>query len=183
MPEQARATAAAGKTSETIPLRPLVGRYWRMLGVRWRRRPFESGSHMTGGRWNSPGTKALYISADYNTAIQEMHQDLIRPGILVAFDVEARAIADLTTLDPAIVAAEWRRIYMVEKRTPSSWALAQDLIAAGAEGALAPSVQNRGGTNLVLWRWRDAEEAGEGAALAMLDPDVALGGARKRRSG
>ncbi len=52
-----------------IPLIPLTGRFWRMLGVRWQRRAFESGSHLTGGRWNPPGMPALYVSADYNTAI------------------------------------------------------------------------------------------------------------------
>lgn len=53
---------------------------------------------------------------------------------------------------------------------PASWTLAQQLIAIGAEGALVPSVQNRAGLNLVLWRWRDVERAGEGAALTLLDP-------------
>lgn len=58
---------------------------------------------------------------------------------------------------------------------PVSWHLAQELIAAGAEGALVPSTQNRGGRNLVLWLWHDAADMdGEGAALTMFDPDAAL---------
>ncbi|HEU0043825.1 RES family NAD+ phosphorylase [Sphingomonas sp.] len=159
-------------------LRRLSGRYWRMLGVRWQRRPFESGSHVTGGRWNPMGTPALYLSADYTTAIEEAHRDLVRPGTLVAFEVEATAIADLTQAEPAIVACDWRTIFALKKGTPPSWQLAHELIAAGAEGALVPSVQNRGGTNLVLWRWRDAEGEGEGARLTLLDPDAVLGRAR-----
>ena len=155
---------------------PLTGRYWRMLGIRWQRRPLESGSHLSGGRWNPPGTSALYLSADYNTAIQEMHQDLIRPGTLVAYDVQAEAVADLTGADPAITSCLWRDIYMVERATPPSWALAEQLIADGAEGALVPSLQNRGGRNLVLWRWHDASGAGEGAALTLVDPEAALTG-------
>jgi RES domain-containing protein len=160
----------------TQPLQPLAGRYWRMLGVKWQHRPFESGSHITGGRWNLPGQRALYLSADYNTAIREMHQDLIRPGTLVAYDVEADAIADLRDEDPALLLADWRRIFQLDRGVPPSWTLAQQLIDAGAEGALVPSAQNKGGTNLVLWRWREADGSGEGAALKLLDPEVALTG-------
>lgn len=155
-------------------LAPLAGRFWRMLGVRWQHRPFDSGSHLTGGRWNPIGTPALYLSADYNTAIAEMHQDIIRPGTLVAYDVEAAAIADLTTADSAITACLWRDIYAVQKGMPPSWTLARQLIAGGAEGALVPSVQSRGGRNLVLWRWHAAGGDGEGAALGLLDPEAAL---------
>lgn len=160
-------------------LAPLQGRYWRMLGVRWQRRPFESGSHRTGGRWNPKGTPALYLSADYVTAIVEMHQELVRPGTLAGFDIAASAIADLRVADPAVTECLWRQIYMVDKGVPPSWKLAEELIAAGAEGALVPSIQNNGGTNLVLWKWHDASagagvRAGESVALSLLDPEGAL---------
>jgi RES domain-containing protein len=161
-------------TPVTYPLQPLTGRYWRMLGVRWQRRPLESGSHLTGGRWNPPGQPALYLSADYNTAIREMHQDLIRPGTLAAYDVSATRIADLLSLDAAVTHCLWRQLYKVEGRVPPTWPLVEQLVAAGAEGALVPSVAHRGGVNLVLWRW---SAAGEGAALTVLDPEAVLGGA------
>ena len=125
----------------TSMLKPLTGRYWRMIHVRWQREPFASGSHLTGGRWNPPGTPALYLGRSYNTAIAEAYQQLVRPLTLVGYDVEASAIADLT--DPA----------MLEK--------------AG---------QDRGGVNLVLWRWHDSCDAGEGATLTLLDPDRVLTG-------
>lgn len=160
------------------PLLPLQGRFWRMLGIRWQHRPHDSGSHLAGERWNPPGTRALYLSADYNTAIQEMHQDLVRPGTLVAFDVTAGAAADLTQADPAITHCLWRDLHMIRRETPPSWTLATALIARGAEGALVPSVQHRGGRNLVLWRWHAApqpEGAGEGASLTLLDPEALLG--------
>ena len=161
--------------SDPTLFEPLSGRYWRMLGIRWQRRPFESGSHRTGGRWNAVGMPALYLSADYNTAIREMHQDLIRPGTLVAFDVAADAIADLREADPALTECRWRETYWIDGAVPPSWTLAQSLIDAGAQGALVPSIQNRGGANLVLWRWHDAQATGDGAALALLDPEAALG--------
>lgn len=147
-----------------------------MLGVRWQTRPFDSGSHLTGGRWNPPGTRALYLSADYNTAIREMHQDLVRPGTLVAYDLAAAAIADLRDEDPAILTCEWRRIFAIERGMPPSWTLANAVIGAGAEGALVPSIQNPGGTNIVLWSWTDAREGGTGAALTLLDPEAVLTG-------
>lgn len=160
-------------------LRPLAGRYWRMIGVRWQRQPFASGSAAVGGRWNAVGTPALYLSADYSTAIAEMHQTVVRPGTLVAYDVTASAIGDLRGEDAATTTGDWRRSYWVEGRTPPSWALAAELIAAGAEGALVPSTQNAEGANLVLWRWHEAgAEEGDGAALVLLDPERALGGGR-----
>lgn len=157
-------------------LLPLSGRYWRMLGIRWQSRPYESGAHRTGGRWNAPGIRALYLSAAHGTAIMEMHQDLIRPGTLVAFDVNAAAIADLRKIDAGTAFCEWRRIFQLEKGIPPSWTVAEELISAGAGGALVPSVQDPSGINLVLWRWHDAHgRAGQGAALALLDPENALG--------
>ncbi len=125
------------------------------------------------------GTPALYLAADYQTAIQEMYLDLIRPGTLVAFDVEATAIADLTTADPAVTRSDWRTIFAIGRDIPPSWPVARGLIAAGADGALVPSVQHRGGTNLVLWRWHDAREEGPGASLSLLDPEQALGQPRR----
>jgi RES domain-containing protein len=161
-------------------LRLLSGRYWRMLGIRWQKRPFESGSHLTGQRWNGPGVAALYLSPDHDTAIQEMHQNLVRPGTLVAFDVEATAIADLSDVDPAVTLCAWRTIHQINKAVPPSWTLADQLIAAGADGALVPSAQNKGGTNLVLWRWHDGRGPGDGAALSLIDPDAALTKKRRR---
>lgn len=107
----------------THPLAPLTGRFWRMLNVRWRQRPFESGSHLTGGRWNRPGVRALYLAADYATSIEEIHQLLIRPGTLVAFDVNAARIIDLTDADPELTRCAWRRIYLGEQGTPPTWPL------------------------------------------------------------
>lgn len=158
------------------PLQPLAGRYWRMLGVRFQHRPLASGSHLTGGRWNPPGQPALYLSADYNTAIREMHQDLIRPGTLVAYDIAAPRIADLTGADPAITHCLWRQIYRIDGGVPPTWPVVETLVAKGAHGALVPSIAHPDGINLVLWRWHAAGEDGEGAALTPLDPEAVLGG-------
>ncbi|MBW4330284.1 RES family NAD+ phosphorylase [Stakelama sp. CBK3Z-3] len=155
-------------------LAPLSDRYWRMLGVRWQHRPFESGSHLTGGRWNPVGTPALYLSQSHHTAIVEMHQNLVRPGTLVAFDVEADAIADLRGEDASLTHGLWRDQAMLRGEVPESWRLAERLIAEGAQGALIPSVLDPAGTNLVLWCWYREGEAGEGASLTLIDPEAVL---------
>ena len=113
----------------------------------------------------------------------EYYQGLAKPGTLVPYRIEADAIADLTdgkaaphdeSVEHALV-ANWKAMVARGDRTPPSWALAAALIKAGAQGALVPSVQNRGGTCLVLWSWHDARQgSGDGAALTLLDPDEAL---------
>lgn len=125
------------------------------------------------------GWPALYLAADPATAVAEFYRGLPKPGTLVPYRVDAHRIADLTGSDARIAAAlscDWNAIASIEGKVPPSWALAQELIEAGAEGALVPSVQNRGGRNLVLWRWHDATEAGTGARLTLLDPEATLTG-------
>lgn len=112
----------------------------------------------------------------------EYYQGLSKPGRLVPYHLEASAIADLTnaTAGPCdtrvaeALAANWKAMALLDGKMPPSWALTEELIAAGAQGALVPSVQNPGGRNLVLWQWHEKARQGEGAALTVLDPDDAL---------
>lgn len=167
------------------PLLPLKAPLWRMLTIRFQRSPLSGeGARLLGGRWNPRGTQALYLATDPATAVAEFYQGLAKPGTLAPYRLDARAIADLTDgnggprdaeVEHGCVAA-WKAMAHRPDRTPPSWTLAIELIAQGAEGALVPSVQNRGGTCLVLWQWHDAAAgAGDGAALTLLDPDEALG--------
>jgi RES domain-containing protein len=150
-----------------------------MISPLYHRDPFSGeGARLWGGRWNMKGWPALYLATDHPTAIAEYLRGFPRPGTLVPYDVAANTVADLTGDDPQIAEAltcDWAAIARVDGTVPPSWALAQELIAAGAAGALVPSVQQRdGGVNLVLWRWHAAGGMGEGAALTLLDPDAAL---------
>lgn len=154
-----------------------------MIGIRHQFSPTSGeGARLYGGRWNRKGCSALYLAADAVTAVAEYYQGLPKPGTLVPYHLGARAIADLTnrTAGPCdtrvaeALAANWKAMALLDGKTPPSWALAEDLIAAGAEGALVPSVQNPGGRNLVLWQWQEQDREGEGAALTVLDPDDAL---------
>jgi RES domain-containing protein len=167
------------------PIAPLACPLWRMLPLRYQFAPFSGeGARLYGGRWNPRGTPALYLATDHGSAVAEFYQGLAKPGTLAPYRLDASHIADLTDgrggpADAAVehgLTANWKAMAARADRTPPSWTLAADLIAAGAQGALIPSVQNRGGTNLVLWRWYDgAAGEGEGAALTLLDPEGALG--------
>lgn len=124
----------------------------------------------------------LYLATDAVTAAAEYYQGLSKPGTLVPYHLRASAIADLTnaTAGPCdarvaeALAANWKAIALLDGKMPPSWALTEELIAAGAQGALVPSVQNPGGRNVVLWQWHEKGHQGEGTALTVLDPDDAL---------
>jgi RES domain-containing protein len=169
--------------TDPYPLAPLTLTLWRMLQIRYQRGPLSGeGARLHGGRWNRADQPALYLACDPATAVAEFYQGLPKPGTLAPYQLDATAIADFTDghggpRDAAVAAAleaDWKAIAFIDNETPPSWALAEAAIAAGAQGALAPSVQNRGGVTLVLWRWHDTGENGDGGALALIDPMAAL---------
>lgn len=174
----------------TYPTRSFSASLWRMLTIRYQRDPFSGeGARLLGGRWNPKGTPALYLATDPATAVAEFYQGLPKPGTLAPYRIEATAIADLTdgrggpadAMVEHACTASWKAMAARPaergEKLPPSWALARDLAAAGVEGALVPSVQNRGGVCLVLWRWHRVtaeDQEGEGAALSLLDPEGSL---------
>lgn len=166
-------------------LKPVSVPLWRMLPIRYQRSPLSGeGARLYGGRWNPKGTAALYLARDAATAVAEFYQGLPKPGTLAPYRLEADAIADLTDggsgpagaeVEHALV-ANWKAMAARGDRTPPSWILAAMLIEDGAQGALVPSAQNRGGVCMVLWDWHDTREvAGQGAKLTLLDPMEELG--------
>lgn len=149
-------------------------RFWRMIRIPYQRDPLSGeGARLYGGRWNPKGMTALYLGVSHDSAIAEYYRGLPKPGTLVPYSVRSDAIADLTdSADPVIadaLACHWTA-QMRSGIVPPSWLLTERFVKAGAHGALVPSVQQRGGMNLVLWRWYDAAKAGEGAAVTSLDP-------------
>ena len=72
-------------------------RYWRVLAPRWAHLPLSGdGAEAVGGRYSTPGTPALYLAADLETAVAEYEQSLlVRPGTFCAYDVGGGRIADL----------------------------------------------------------------------------------------
>jgi len=146
-----------------------------MLAPKWAHRPLSgAGAAIRGARHNEPGMPALYMSAEFATAVAEYEQDLgIRPGTLCAYDVDVAGVVDLSDdaacaaagVDPGHLRCPWRRIAFVDKARPPTWDIARRLHDSGAAGVLVPSVQ-AAGSNLVLWRWNDAP----GRRVAALDP-------------
>jgi RES domain-containing protein len=146
-----------------------------MLAPRWAHKPLSgAGAAKHGGRYSPIGVPALYMSQDFATAVAEYEQDLgIRPGILCAYEVHARAVVDLT--DPGVraalgfteadLAAPWKTVWLVRRERPGTWNLAVRLIEMGVLGIRAPSVRARG-DNLVLWRWNEGPEC----RVEALDP-------------
>jgi RES domain-containing protein len=146
-----------------------------MLRVRYQTDPLSGeGAKLHGGRWNRRGQAALYMSADIPAAVAEYHRGLPFPGTLVGLDVSASQIVDLTDgagqpLNEEVGRAareNWNDRVRIGLE-PLSWSLANRLIER-ADGALVPSFQMPGGTNLVLWRW--SADGSDGARVRVVDP-------------
>jgi RES domain-containing protein len=143
------------------------GLAYRAHDPRWSFKPLSGdGAAVHGGRFNSKGTPALYMSLDPMTAIKEAAQGFARkfePYVLCAYEIDCEdviALRDQGERSAAGVgidelACPWFA-EAVAGREPASWRLAGKLIANGAAGLLAPSFVH-GATpardNLVLWRW------------------------------
>jgi RES domain-containing protein len=146
----------------------LQGRFWRVLAPRWAHQPLSGeGAARRGGRWNEPGQSALYLSAEFVTAVAEYEQELgIRPGTLCAYDADVAGIVDLCdestrkalAIEENLLFSPWKHIAFVQHARPPSWDLAMMLGSDGAAGIRVPSVRDQKGINLVLWRWNDAAE-------------------------
>jgi RES domain-containing protein len=140
-------------------------RCWRVLAPRWAHAPLSgAGAARHGGRYNAPGTAALYLSEDLLTAIAEYEQELgIRPGTFCAYEVDVADIIDLmdestraglgVTLQDLL--APWQEMAFVRGEQPPTWTLAQRLREGGCAGARVPSAMLNNAANLVLWRWND----------------------------
>lgn len=142
----------------------VTSRFWRMLAPRWAFDPLSgAGAARAGGRWNTPGQAALYLSDSHTTAIAEYQQDLPRPGTLTGYDVAAQDILDLCDtavrqavgLNEYFLRQSWKHVRDVLRLRPSSWDFVTAVATRGWHGLRVPSVQAPG-TNLVLWRWNEA---------------------------
>lgn len=146
------------------PGRAVDARVWRILSPRWAHAPLSGeGAARNGGRWNRPGTKALYLSEQVETAFAEYQQEIgVRPGTFVVYDLKAEDLADLTdaaslnalAISERELRCPWKSIAWVDGETPPTWALA-DRLEPDHPGVRVPSVPYAGGTNIVLWRWND----------------------------
>lgn len=148
----------------TITFTDLV---YRAHHPRWAYDPVSGeGASRHGGRFNRPGTPALYTALRPETAWLEAQQGFAfkaQPMTLCGYDVDCADIVDLTSGDvlkalgvasPDLGCA-WED--MADRGlTPPSWSLADRLIAEGAAGVIVPSFADRADRddrNLVFWKW------------------------------
>ena len=135
---------------------------------------------MHGGRANRPGTEALYLALETQTAIREYQQvsTLLPPGTLTSYQLTAAPVVDFTdgysatTWDPIWedFYCDWRELWFNQRIEPPSWAIGDKVIAAGAKGILFPSQLSKGGTNLVLF----TQTLSAPDTLDVFDPGKAL---------
>ena len=132
------------------------------------------GAKKHGGRWNLPGTPALYLSFNPMPAIAEtMKGHDFRPVTLVQYLVSGGKIADFRDADfrkqerlrDDLAKTPWLGKAFKGISAPSQNA-AVTLIEAGWHGMIYPAAESEG-LNLVLWRWDD----GEGPDVEVLDTD------------
>lgn len=133
----------------------------------WAYQPLSGeGAKKCGGRFNRPGTAAIYTSLDLTTAWLEAQQGFpfkAQPMTMVAYRVDCGDIADLTdpqvlkrlNVTEAILGCAWEDLAS-QNQQPPTWLLADHLLAEGFDGAkvrsFAPgcSAQHQ---NLLLWHW------------------------------
>lgn len=144
------------------------GKLYRALNPIYAHEPLSGrGAQLYGGRFNSRGTAALYLSTSLLTAIREANQvgDL-QPTAIVSYhaDIEkifdSRDLAALNTfsMTPTDLADHGWRNQMKANGKAGTQIFAENLVSAGFNGLLIRSFV-RGATdddlNIVLWTWSD----------------------------
>lgn len=151
----------------TLPLRRLTDPVYRAHHPMWAFDPESGdGAKLRGGRFNRPGTAALYTSLSVETAWLEAQQGFAfkaQPLTICSYAVDCADILDLTEAaarDAAgVTAAElgsaWEDLAGRGVPVPT-WALADRLQQAGCVGLVVTSFAARAtaaDVNAVFWRW------------------------------
>lgn len=153
----------------------------------WAHRPISgAGAAVNGGRFNRPGSEALYLSVEPETALAEYRQSstITPPATLVAYLVDVDGVIDFSKgyvsaswpKEWAEAGGDWKYIARIEHRDPPTWRIGDALVRAGVKGLLFPSYRQSGGTNLVLF----CANLSETDLVAPYDPESRL--PRDRRS-
>jgi RES domain-containing protein len=147
----------------------LIGLVFRAHNPRWSFAPLSGeGAARYGGRFNPPGTQALYTARSPEGAWREGQQGFAfkaQPLTICAYDIDCTDVADLTDpdirheagIDAADLACAWEDL-TDRGAEPPSWAIARRLIADGVAAIIVPSFAPGAITadrNVVFWRWSD----------------------------
>ncbi|WP_118135593.1 RES family NAD+ phosphorylase [Oceanicella sp. SM1341] len=160
------------------------GLVYRAHNPQWAWAPLSGeGARRFGGRFNAPGTPALYTALTPLGAIREASPlgRPMQPLTLCAYAVETEALFDAT--DPAALAGEgvgqaaldcpnWNR-EMLDGRVPASQALATRLAVAGYAAMRVQSYARGaepGEENIVFWNWGEDRPA----RVVLIDDDRRL---------
>jgi RES domain-containing protein len=85
--------------------------FFRFLTPKWSHVPLSgAGAASDGGRFNRPGTQALYLSRAPQTALAEYQQgaSIVPPATLAAYKITLARVADLSAgFDPSIWPPIW----------------------------------------------------------------------------
>lgn len=140
---------------------------YRAHHPRWAFDPVSGeGARRHGGRFNRPGTPALYTALRMETAWLEAQQGFAfkaQPLTLCSYAVDCADILDLTSPTtlaalgniPAELACAWEDLADRGLAVPN-WTLVDRLIKEGAAGIVVPSFAHRAASddrNLIFWRW------------------------------
>lgn len=135
--------------------------YYRVLTPSWAYQPRSgAGAAAKGGRFNRPGTHAVYLSAAADTAVAEYGQAeiLLPPGTLAAYRISLARIVDFSAgYSPTWDVlwrdwdCRWKDLWFRQRIEPPTWEMADRVVAAGAAGLAFPSTQQPGGVNLVVY--------------------------------
>ena len=135
------------------------GTAYRMHTPRWAKSPTSGeGAALHGGRANRPGTRALYLALEPETAVREYQQlsPLMPPGTLVSYTVRLASVVDFRVgYDSALWSdlweefdCDWRGLWFNQRVEPPNWVLADEALAAVAKGILSSSC-------VEICSWRD----------------------------
>lgn len=140
-----------------VSIRGVVARF--VFEKRRSRATSPAGSAKAGGRYNAPGTEALYSSFSRATALAEFTQnytdaDPIAAASMLSLLVRLDRVIDLR--DPSLLRAlETDESALTGLRIPRASHIAERIgtaaSAIGADGLIAPSAQEPGRHNLVIY--------------------------------
>ena len=147
--------------------RPLLnrisGRFWRAIAADRVGQVLDPPGQDSAGRYDRPGQRALYITAEADWATIAIGRYLLVDGIRrTAVPVELAGADVFDQRDPAACAAlgidplqsqvRWND-ELVAKRDPPSWQASDAARAAGAQGIIDVSRGISGGWHLCLFDW------------------------------